>query len=395
MNNAYQAGLLYELRAARYVRRRGYRLLNMRYRARDGEIDLIAGMDKSSKYSSELKFSVKSMDVMKVMVKSDSKQANDALKGSMAQIKGEDYSDLQTEASMLVATDSLTESLNDIEKLKVDFTVSDYYSVYYYTQEQGFEHLDITPISGSNSLCFAFAKDCDTRLISVCNKVLYSIPDENKQIMLDESMRTENQQITLRRFIEANTMLSLLVLSAFFAVIIIMVVILARQRAKMAKLDALTGLYNRYGIREHMTQLWEKKRYPMVISILDIDNFKSVNDTLGHLGGDEALKLLAGTMKQVFGNKVILGRYGGDEFVIGFYGKNLEAAEVKFKELVSRMDRKFAFGGEEVNLSISVGVAIIEEEIPYDDLFKAADAVLYSVKEKGKNSYRIERKIRN
>ena len=277
----------------------------------------------------------------------------------------------------------------------MDFTVSDYYSVYYYTQEQGFEHLDITPISGSNSLCFAFAKDCDTRLISVCNKVLYSIPDENKQIMLDESMRTENQQITLRRFIEANTMLSLLVLSAFFAVIIIMVVILARQRAKMAKLDALTGLYNRYGIREHMTQLWEKKRYPMVISILDIDNFKSVNDTLGHLGGDEALKLLAGTMKQVFGNKVILGRYGGDEFVIGFYGKNLEAAEVKFKELVSRMDRKFAFGGEEVNLSISVGVAIIEEEIPYDDLFKAADAVLYSVKEKGKNSYRIERKIRN
>lgn len=362
---------------------------------RNGEIDLIAGMDKSSKYSSELKFSVKSMDVMKVMVKSDSKQANDALKGSMAQIKGEDYLDLQTEASMLVATDSLTESLNDIEKLKVDFTVSDYYSVYYYTQEQGFEHLDITPISGSNSLCFAFAKDCDTRLISVCNKVLYSIPDENKQIMLDESMRTENQQITLRRFIEANTMLSLLVLSAFFAVIIIMVVILARQRAKMAKLDALTGLYNRYGIREHMTQLWEKKRYPMVISILDIDNFKSVNDTLGHLGGDEALKLLAGTMKQVFGNKVILGRYGGDEFVIGFYGKNLEATEVKFKELVSRMDRKFAFGGEEVNLSISVGVAIIEEEIPYDDLFKAADAVLYSVKEKGKNSYRIERKIKN
>lgn len=361
----------------------------------DGEIDMIAGMDKSSKYSSELKFSVKTMDVMKVMVKSDSKQANDALNGSMAQIKGEDYSDLQTEASKIIPADSLVESLDSIEKLKADFTVSDYYSVYYYMQKQGFEHLDITPISGNNSLCFAFTKDCDTRLISVCNKVLYSIPDENKQIMLDESMRTENQQITLRRFIEANTMLSLLVVSAFFAIIIIMVVILARQRAKMAKLDALTGLYNRYGIRERMTQLWEKKHYPMVVSILDIDNFKSVNDTLGHLGGDEALKLLAGTMKQVFGNKVILGRYGGDEFIIGFYGKDLDAAEAKFKELVSRMDRKFAFGGEEVDLSISVGVAVVEKEIPYDDLFKMADAVLYTVKEKGKNSYRIERKIEN
>ncbi len=68
---------------------------------------------------------------------------------------------------------------------------------------------------------------------------------------------------------------------------------------------------------------------------------------------------------------------------------------MKFKELVSRMDRKFAFGGEEVKLSISVGVAVIEEEIPYNDLFKTADVVLYSIKEKGKNSYRIERKIRN
>ena len=362
---------------------------------RDGEIDMIAGMDKYSKYSSELKFSVKCMDVMKVMVKSDSKQANDALKGSMTQIKGEDYSNFQTEATKIIPADSLVESLNNIEKLKADFMVSDYYSVYYYMQEQGFEHLDITPISGSSSLCFAFSKECDTRLISVCNKVLYSIPDENKQIMLDENMRTENQKVTLKRFIEANTMLSILVLSAFFVIIIIMVVILARQRADMAKHDALTGLYNRYGIREYLTQLWEKKHYPIVVSILDIDNFKTVNDTLGHLGGDEALKLLANTMKQVFGNKAVLGRYGGDEFIIGFYGKNLDEAETKFKELVSRMDRKFAFGGEEVNLSISVGAAVIEEEIPYDDLFNAADAVLYSVKENGKNSYRIERKNKN
>lgn len=362
---------------------------------RDGEIDMIAGMDKYSKYSSELKFSVKCMDVMKVMVKSDSKQANDALKGSMTQIKGEDYSNFQTEATKIIPADSLVESLNNIEKLKADFMVSDYYSVYYYMQEQGFEHLDITPISGSSSLCFAFSKECDTRLISVCNKVLYSIPDENKQIMLDENMRTENQKVTLKRFIEANTMLSILVLSAFFVIIIIMVVILARQRADMAKHDALTGLYNRYGIREYLSQLWEKKHYPIVVSILDIDNFKTVNDTLGHLGGDEALKLLANTMKQVFGNKAVLGRYGGDEFIIGFYGKNLDEAETKFKELVSRMDRKFAFGGEEVNLSISVGAAVIEEEIPYDDLFNAADAVLYSVKENGKNSYRIERKNKN
>ena len=66
---------------------------------RDGSKSMIASKNKSGKYGAELKFSVKSMDVMKVMVKSDSKSSNDALKGTMAQIKGEDYTDLQADAS--------------------------------------------------------------------------------------------------------------------------------------------------------------------------------------------------------------------------------------------------------------------------------------------------------
>ena len=356
---------------------------------KNGDIDMIAGMNKSSKFGTDLKYSTKSMDVMKVMVKSDSVKSNDALKGTMAQVKGEDYSDLQTEASDVLSTENLAESLDKIEKLKADFTVSDYYSVYYYTQEQDFEHLDVTPISGSSSLYFAYTKGCDTRLISVCNKILYSIPDENTQIMLDECMKSESQNVTLKRFIEANTIPCLIALATFFAIIIVLVVMIARQRAKIAKIDALTGLYNRYGIRDRMKVLYDKKNFPMVVSILDIDNFKSVNDTLGHLGGDEALKLLGNTMKQVFGNKVVLGRYGGDEFVIGFNSKDMKFIESKFKELVTRMDRRFEFGEDAVDLSISVGVVIVEEEIAYDDLFKVADVALYEVKENGKNDYRI------
>ena len=356
---------------------------------KNGDIDMIAGMNKSSKFGTDLKYSTKSMDVMKVMVKSDAEKSNEALKGTMAQVKGEDYSDLQTEASDILSTDSIAESLSKIEKLKADFTVSDYYSVYYYTQEQGFEHLDVTPISGSNSLYFAYTKGCDTRLISVCNKILYSIPDENTQIMLDECMKSDGQNVTLKRFIEANTIPCLIAVTAFFAIIIILVVLLARQRSKIAKIDALTGLYNRYGIRDRMKVLYDKKHFPMVVSILDIDNFKSVNDMLGHLGGDEALKLLGNTMKQVFGNKVVIGRYGGDEFVIGFHSKDMKFIESKFKELVTRMDRRFEFGEDSVDLSISVGVVIVEEEIAYDDLFKVADVALYEVKENGKNDYRI------
>ena len=357
---------------------------------KSGEIDMIAGMNKSGKYGAELKFSVKSMDVMKVMVKSDSKSSNDALKGTMAQIKGEDYTDLQTDASDIKETNTIMESLDAIENLKADFTVSDYYSVYYYTEREGYEHLDITPISGSNSLYFAFVKDCDTRMISVCNKILYSIPDENVQIMLDEYMKSENQSVSFKRFVEANTIPFMIALILLFAVIIAVIVIFARQRAKIAKVDALTGLYNRYGIRDYMKRLYEKSNFPMVVSILDIDNFKTVNDTLGHMGGDEALQLLGNTMKQVFGSKAVLGRYGGDEFVIGFHAKDMDVVNDRFRELVTRMDRKFEHGDDSVDLSISVGVVVVEEEIAYDDLFKAADAALYEVKQKGKNNFLVK-----
>ena len=95
-------------------------------------------------------------------------------------------------------------------------------------------------------------------------------------------------------------------------------------------------------------------------------------------------------MKQVFGNKAVLGRYGGDEFVIGFQCKDKELAKQKFEELVSKMDREFSYEDEKVNLSISVGAVIVEKEVPYDDIFKVADLSLYSVKEKNKNNYIIK-----
>ena len=93
--------------------------------------------------------------------------------------------------------------------------------------------------------------------------------------------------------------------------------------------DALTGVFNR---RHLMVRLDEEMRRaydsgaPLALCILDIDRFKHVNDTYGHLYGDEVLKTLAGTISGCLGEGELFGRYGGEEFLIVFSGRDLTAA---------------------------------------------------------------------
>ncbi|MFR1860633.1 MAG: GGDEF domain-containing protein [Roseburia faecis] len=124
---------------------------------------------------------------------------------------------------------------------------------------------------------------------------------------------------------------------------------------------------------------------------MDIDNFKSVNDTLGHAGGDEALKLLADTMRLVFGTHVLMARFGGDEFVLCIQNRDQEGVQAQLDKLVRSMCQTFIYGGCSVPLSISLGAVYMTEKVPYEKLFKEADSVLYEVKTRGKNSFEIRK----
>lgn len=356
---------------------------------REGSIDMAAGVQKNNTFS-DMKYSTDYMEYLNVLVKSDTKSVKKALEGTMAQVKGENYSDYQVDAKGIYRTKDLKSSLKAVENLRADYTIADYYSVNYYIQQQGFGHLTTVPLAKNGNFNFAFYKDVDTRLISMVNKVIYSIPDENKQMMLNDCLQMKQEKITVRRFIEANTFACLLALCIIFAIVVLVVVLVTRDRARLAKTDALTGLNNRYGLRDAMERIYEKKHFPLLFAIMDIDNFKSVNDTLGHAGGDEALKLLADTLRDIFGPRVVLARFGGDEFVLCVDRKDVELVQPKLEELVTRMCRTFSYGEDSVPLSISLGAVYMTKELPYEELFKATDGVLYTVKEHGKNSFKIK-----
>lgn len=153
-----------------------------------------------------------------------------------------------------------------------------------------------------------------------------------------------------------------------------------------AETDALTRLYNREGLKLRM----QVAKAPMMVAILDIDDFKQVNDTLGHAGGDEALKLLARMLEQHMGETATLARYGGDEFVILLSQVSEEEIRTRLRSLVNAMDTEMTFGQTTKKISISVGAVYCEKtDIRADALLKRADEELYQTKKAGKNGYRL------
>ena len=155
---------------------------------------------------------------------------------------------------------------------------------------------------------------------------------------------------------------------------------------RLAVTDALTGIYNRHGFDEQVEQyMRQNPQKHCVVAMLDIDDFKLVNDMYGHAAGDGALKKLAESMKQYFSKDVILGRNGGDEFSI--FMPDCTIVEVKpFLKKFTEETRNFYCKGEAHTFTISLGFA--EYPVLADDcskLMRCADMALYAVKMRGKN----------
>ena len=155
---------------------------------------------------------------------------------------------------------------------------------------------------------------------------------------------------------------------------------------KLAVTDTLTGIYNRLGFNRQVEQyMRQNPQKHCVMAMLDIDDFKLVNDMYGHAAGDDVLKKLAESMKQYFSKGVILGRNGGDEFSI--FMPDCTVVEVKpFLKKFTEETRKFYCKGEAHTFTISLGFA--EYPVLADDrshLMRCADMALYKVKMRGKN----------
>lgn len=158
-----------------------------------------------------------------------------------------------------------------------------------------------------------------------------------------------------------------------------------------AQKDFLTGLYNRETIEEMVKQglktSFSKKGVSAVL-MADVDNFKQINDFYGHAEGDRVLKEIGRIAPEVFGDRALTGRLGGDEFLIFVTGKDYESDVCSLAQKFC--DRLSELKVQDKKITVSVGISFVEETVrDFKMLYQNADAALYVAKCRGKNTYAV------
>ncbi len=162
-----------------------------------------------------------------------------------------------------------------------------------------------------------------------------------------------------------------------------------RELEKMALLDKLTQLANRYYIeREIQSRFEEKKRFniPFGILFMDIDHFKRVNDTYGHDVGDNVLRHVADVLVRNVRPFDLFGRWGGEEFVgiiRNIRQEDLEHLGNRLRKLVA--NTHFPHGMEKLKVTVSMGATLVDDDDTMESIFKRADSLLYRSKAAGRN----------
>ncbi|WP_220198675.1 amino acid permease [Ktedonospora formicarum] len=177
--------------------------------------------------------------------------------------------------------------------------------------------------------------------------------------------------------------------------------VLFREQAHLAVTDALTGLPNQRAIIKELKKVIATcafHKLPCALLFVDVDHFKHINDNFGHRTGDIVLRLIGERLRDFMGERAIVGRYGGEEFVVILHGIALQKAELYAEKIRLMMqNRPFEWISEELersisyHLTVSIGVVTFPEHACCgENLLRAADRAMYRAKARGRNYIHVE-----
>ena len=174
-----------------------------------------------------------------------------------------------------------------------------------------------------------------------------------------------------------------------------------KRITQIALYDDLTGLGNRVmffdNLNKFISAASRHKLYAMLFFI-DLDNFKSVNDSLGHDAGDELLKEVANRLKSIVRNHDIVARFSGNEFAILMlneksHEKAIYEASMVAKKIIEKLSEMFYISNQQIFIGCSIGITLFPEDgLNCEGLLKNADLAMYEAKNKGRNNYQFYKK---
>lgn len=177
-----------------------------------------------------------------------------------------------------------------------------------------------------------------------------------------------------------------LILGAFYW-ILAMNSRLGRKLKKIVYYDSLTSLPNRRSLHEEIDSLMKENKQ-FHLAFIDLDDFKNINDTLGHTFGDKVLKVAAQRFIRPNHSQIRSYRWGGDEFVLIFENQEKPVVIEEIEEIISVFNRPIVIDESEFILSLSIGIVSYPlDSVDEDDLIKKADMLMYTIKHTSKNAY--------
>ncbi len=300
----------------------------------------------------------------------------------------------------VVYYDTIEECFQSVLSGSADCTYADNYNASYLLSQVKYRNLSSTTLTAmTEDASFGLSDQCDPRLLSIINKGLACISSEQLDsiVLQNCSYKEDPSFLTLVYAYPRISIPIILAVSMALLSLLLGILLIHNQKTKeirvMSETDALTGLYNRRAAEDHITrQMQEDGRNPDCVRPLisiDLDKFKQVNDTYGHLEGDALLIAVADTIKTSVRNSDIVGRIGGDEFIV-YLGNvtDKKDAEAVADKLCTAIRSLSTLKPEWSEISASIGISFADRaEIEMEELYIAADKAMYSSKGNGRNQY--------
>ena len=295
--------------------------------------------------------------------------------------------------------DTTEECIDAIVSGKADCTFTNNYVANYHLSNMTYRNLSAVKISGiSENLAIAVSKDSDPRLLSILNKGLQCIPTEKIDALILTYTLSQND-LNLRMLLYAypEVFIAVIIFISLLVVTALLIAFLLHYRKAhvietASQTDALTGILNRGAVQSQITAALDREKqlpdHVCPLIAVDLDNFKYINDTYGHMEGDLLLKAVAKTLKNAVRQTDIVGRLGGDEFIVYLTNISTKKTAEKVAAMLCAAVSALSLEKEEWSeITGSFGIAFATPDMNWDTLYNHADRALYDAKEKGKNQY--------